>query len=115
MSNIIFKEKVPNNMLYDFLNIYCTYENQYYIIDNIIFKQYIYDVDYVGNFFNELQKYYKDSKKFYLKRRKSYNNLLTIIRQICKYNNIPYSSKIKYDKNKYNIIYSIKKIESISI
>ena len=42
----------------------------------------------------------------------SYNNLMTIIRQLCKINNIKYYSKIKYDKNKYSIIYYIENIEN---
>ena len=60
---------------------------------------------------NELNNKYKKSKKFYLERENSYNNLLTIIRQICKKNNIKYVSKIKYDKNNYSIIYYIENIE----
>ena len=37
----------------------------------------------------------------------TYKNLITIIRQICKYNNIPFTSDIKYSKSKYEITYFI--------
>ena len=60
---------------------------------------------------DNLKEKYKVSKKFYLERENNYNNLLTIIRHLCKKNNINYGSKIKYDKNNYKIIYYIKNIK----
>lgn len=109
MKNLIFQEDISNNILFEFLNIYCKIENDYYIFDKAIFKQYEFN-NLVKNFYNTLKSYYKDSKTFYLNRDITYNNFLTIVRQICKNNNIPYYSKIKYDKNKYYIIYYIKNI-----
>ena len=109
MSNIIIKYDISNNILYNFLNIHCNYENNYYIIDKLIYKKYCYN-DNISGLFKELKQYYRPSKIYYLERETSYNNLLTIIRHICKKNNIEYYSKIKYDKNKYYIIYYIKYI-----
>ena len=57
----------------------------------------IYDNDLILPLQNELQEYYKKSKFHYLNREPSYNNLLTIIRQICKSHNIPIISKILYN------------------
>ena len=37
----------------------------------------------------------------------NYTKFVTIIRQICKKNEIPFSNTIKYDKSTYNIIYYI--------
>ena len=37
----------------------------------------------------------------------TYNSFTTIIRQICKYNQITYTSQIKYDKSTYEIVYYI--------
>ena len=37
----------------------------------------------------------------------SYKNIITIIRQICKYHHIPFTNRIKYEHSKYEIIYII--------
>lgn len=106
----IFKEDIKNDILYNFLKIHCLIENDYYILDKLIYKKYEYN-NQIELLKSEIKDKYKDSKKFYIERENSYNNLLTIIRQICKKNNISYRSKIKYDNNTYNIIYYIKMIE----
>lgn len=109
MSNLIFKKDVSNNVLFDFLETYCSIEKEYFLLDKLIFKQYEYN-NLVIDFYNTIKDNYKEGKRYYLDRSISYNNFLTIIRQICKNNNIPYYSKIKYDNNKYYIIYYIKNI-----
>lgn len=109
MPNHIFKKEIQNYIIFDFLKHYCPIENDYYIFDKLIFKQYEYN-DLLSIFYNSIKDNYHDSKKNYLNREKTYNNFLTILRQICKNNNIPYYSKIRYDKNKYYIIYYIKNI-----
>jgi len=109
MPNCLFKKDIPNNIIFDFLIQYCPIENDYFILDKLIFKQYEYN-DLLTIFYDSIKDNYKDSKRNYLDREKNYNNLLTILRQICKNNNIPYYSKIRYDKNKYYIIYYIKNI-----
>ena len=106
MRNIIFNSDISNNILFDFLNIYCSIENNHYIFDKLSYKKYEYN-DLISEFLNTLKSYYKPAKLYYLERELTYNNLFTIIRQICKFNSISYQSKIKYDKNKYNIIYYI--------
>lgn len=107
---VIFKEDISNDILYNFLKLHCIIENKYYILDKKIYKKYEYNKQ-IDLLKNELNEKYKSSKKFYLERENSYNNLLTIIRQLCKNNNINYKSEIKYDKNNYSIIYYIKMIE----
>jgi hypothetical protein len=42
-----------------------------------------------------------------LERKMNYNSFVTILRQICNFNKIIYTSQIKYDKSKYDIIYHI--------
>ena len=106
----IFKEDIKNEILYDFLKIHCILENNYYVLDKLIYKKYEYN-NQINLLKDKLKEKYKDSKKFYLERKNNYNNLLTIIRHLCKKNNINYRSKIKYDKNKYYIIYYIENIE----
>lgn len=62
----------------------------------------------INNFINYIKPYYKKQKLYYIQRELTYNNLMTIIRHICKFKNIPYRNIIKYDKSKYEIIYYIK-------
>ena len=97
------------NILYDFLNIYCKVENNFYIFDMLIYKKYEYN-NILDNFKNSLNKFYLKKNYFYLNRENSFNNFLTIIRHLCKKLNINYKRKIKYDKSTYNIIYYIEKI-----
>ena len=109
MPNAIFINDLSNNIIYDFLSLHCPIENDYYVIDKLIYKKFEYNTN-ISEFFDLLKNKYKKNKQFYLNREINYNNLLTVLRHICKYNNIPYFSKMKYDKNNYYIIYYIKKL-----
>ena len=109
MQTTIFNKDISNNILYDFLDLNCVLENNYYILDRESYKKYEFN-DQLSNFYNKIEEYYKKNKKYYIEREYSYNNLLTIIRQICRNNNIEYISKIKYNKSKYTIIYYILKL-----
>ena len=95
MSNILYD--ISNHILYDFLNIYCI--KQYEFNNNII------------EFYNILKNHYYSNKTIYLEREINYKNFITVIRQICKKNNISYIKKIKYDKSNYNIVYYIQIID----
>jgi hypothetical protein len=82
--------------------------DKYYTINNDSLKK----MKLLGlyeEFTESLKPFYKPSKQFYLTRPPKYNNLTTLIRHVCKANNIIYSSKIKYDKSNYEIIYYIYK------
>tara|TARA_Y100001970_G_scaffold292133_1_gene432112 strand:- start:15916 stop:16260 length:345 start_codon:yes stop_codon:yes gene_type:complete len=106
MSSSLFKEDISNEILYNFLKINCKVENNYYILSKEIFKKYEYNNE-LNSLLDNLKNKYKKSKEFYINRVINYNNLLTIIRQICKLNNIKFLKEIKYNKNDYSIIYYI--------
>ena len=107
MSHQIFKDDIPNTILYNFLSEICTTKNEkYFVVDKIAFKKAQFNKS-LQPFLDSLDKYYHESKKFYLKRKQNYTKFITIIRQICKKNEIPFSNTIKYDKSTYNIIYYI--------
>ena len=107
----IFNSDFSNNILYNFLDIFCVIENNYYILNINCYKKSIFNNDNnIKNFINSIKPYYKKQKIYYLERELNYKNLITIIRHICKYKNIPYRNIIKYDKSKYEIIYYIKKL-----
>ena len=107
MSNQILKEKVPNDILFNFLNSCCELnDNKYYIFDINSYKKAVF-LKKLDDFLSELIPYYYLSKQYYLKRQMNYNKFVTIIRQICNKNVISFTSKIKYMGSGYNILYYI--------
>ena len=106
MSKQIFKEKIPNELVFEFLGTNCVKTEKHYVFDNISYKKGIYN-NSIAEFIDFCKPYYHNSKKKYLERKLSYNTFITILRQICNCNNITYTSKIKYDNSNYEIVYYI--------
>jgi len=107
MSNQLFQHDISNSILFSLLDKICTkIDDKYYILNRVSFKQGQY-YKYIEDFCNEIQNNYFESKKYYVTRKLDYNKFTTIIRHICKANNINFTSKIKYDKSQYEILYYI--------
>jgi len=106
MSKQIFKKHVPNQMLFNLLEQICLKEDNCYIIDLNSYRKMIFH-EYHISFLEEMKPYYHLSKYFYVERQLTYNSFVNIVRQICKYNNIRYTSKIKYNESKYVIQYFV--------
>jgi len=106
MSTQIFKNNIPNDVFFELLNKICLKNEKYYIFNIDSFKKGVYN-EYIQNFINLCIPYYHLSKRKYLERKLTYNSFTTILRQICNSNKIIYTSKIKYDKSSYDIIYYI--------
>jgi hypothetical protein len=106
MSTQVFKKNVPNAFLFDLLNEICIKNDKHYIFDINSFKKGTFN-NSIQNFIQECKPYYHNSKQMYLDRKLTYNNFTTILRQICNFNKITYTSQIKYDKSSYNILYYI--------
>jgi hypothetical protein len=106
MSSQIFKSPVPNQLLFKLLDDIALKNDKRYTINNDTYKKGIFNNSIV-NFIEECKPYYFLSKRKYLERKLNYSSFITIIRQICNYNKITYSSEIKYDKSTYDIIYYI--------
>ena len=102
----IFKQKIPNSILFDLLEKICVKTNNYYFVNNISFKKAVYNED-ILSFLDECKSYYHISKHKYLNSQATYNSFTTILRQICKFNKISFTSKIKYDKSSYEIQYYV--------
>lgn len=105
------KNQVINNdncyyVLLTLLKDYASTQDNYYVIDIIIYKKLLYN-NKLNTFIEELKPYYYESKLKYLENCKTYSNFLTVIRQICSYNNISYDKKVIYKKSKYEAIYYI--------
>jgi hypothetical protein len=106
MTKQIFKTPVPNDTLFHFLEKICLKTEKYYLIDMNAFRKMIFH-KYDEELCKEVRESYHASKHFYLDRKMTYNSFTTIIRQICKHNNIMFTSQIKYNESKYNIDYLI--------
>ena len=104
MSTQIFKKNVPNELLFTLLDSICAKNDKHYVLNNESFKRGIFQ-ESIPKFFTECNKYYHISKKKYLEKKLTYNMFTTILRQICNFNKISYTSQIKYDKSTYSIIY----------
>ena len=106
MSSQIFKSSVPKEILMELLDTICNKNEKYYILNKTSFKKGNF-LDLLEKFCNDILKYYHESKKKYVTRKLTYTSFLTIIRQICRINNINYTSKIHHIKCTYDIVYHI--------
>lgn len=106
MSKQIFKNKIHNETLFELLNQICLKTDQYFIFNIDSFKKGVYK-EIIQEFIQNCIPYYHISKRIYLERELTYNAFTTILRQICKFNDINYTYKIKYDKSIYNIVYFV--------
>ena len=61
----------------------------------------------IEKFLESCKPYYHTSKRQYLEKKITYNSFTTIVRQICNFNKLIYTSQIKYSKSKYDIVYII--------
>tara|TARA_E500000178_G_scaffold285293_1_gene286778 strand:+ start:995 stop:1327 length:333 start_codon:yes stop_codon:yes gene_type:complete len=102
----IFRENVPIDILNDLLEKVCLKTEKYYLIDNNAFRKLVFH-KYHETFLDTILPYYQESKKFYVTRKFTYNSFVNIVRQICKSNDVMFTSKIKYNESKYNIDYFI--------
>jgi len=102
----IFKSNIPPDILYELLDKVCLKTDKYYFVDINAFRKLQFHNLY-DEFSKKIMDYYHVSKQFYLTRKISYNSFTNIIRQICKSNNIMFTSQIKYNESKYNIDYFI--------
>jgi len=106
MSSQIFKQKFSPSILFEFLDKICKSSTPY-ILNKETFKIIqLHDADF-QKFISDIEPFYFNSKKHYLKKTLTINNLFTIIRQICNFLKIEYTSEIKYFKSKYEIVYYI--------
>lgn len=106
MTTQIFKNNIPNTILFELLDLICFKNDVYYTFNFESFKKGIYN-ESIQKFIEYCNPYYHISKRKYLEKKLTYNSFTTVLRQICNYNKISYTSKIIYDKSTYNITYYI--------
>ena len=108
MTSQLFKTQVSQEELVAFLKSCCDvdYDNNVLIFNNNSYKR-AQLAETLQPFLDSIINCYHKSKQHYVSRKMNYTRLITVIRQICKDNKIPYVSKIKYDRSSYEIIYYI--------
>jgi hypothetical protein len=108
MTSQLFKETIPMTILYDFLEKICVKDtiSNWFVFSKAAFKKAeIYDL--ITNFKEVIKPYYYISKQYYIDRNLTFIRFTTIIKQICHVNNIEVTSKIVYNKSKYEMEYYI--------
>ena len=78
MSHQIFKDDIPNDILFSLLNDICSCKNdKYFVVDKIALKKAQFNKK-IQPFLDSLDKYYHESKKFYITRKLNYTKFITI-------------------------------------
>jgi DNA-directed RNA polymerase beta subunit len=108
MSSQIFKQNVPNEHFFSFIEKIKSNDDDtnMIVINNDSYKRSTLKNE-LKDFLDSILEFYHVSKRHYITRKMSYSKFTTIIRQICKQNQISYTSKIKYFRSTYEIIYYI--------
>lgn len=106
MPSQIFKEHIPIEYLMTFLQKNCENRSHTFIFDHAAFKRSKLN-ESIRNFLDNIRPYYFSAKQVYIDRKLHYSSFCTIIRQICKYNNVGYSTHMVYNRSDYEIIYHI--------
>ncbi len=104
MTSQIFKNKLPNSIFFELLEKMCLKNETHYTFNSDTFKKGVYNED-IQKFLETCKPYYYLSKRKYLEKKLTYNSFSTILRQICNFNKIIYTSQIIYSKSDYNIVY----------
>lgn len=102
----IFKTQIPITLLFELFDSICIKTDKYYLFDMNAYRKMIF-YNLYEPFSQKILDNYHLSKQFYLTRKISYNSFTNILRQICKSNNIMFTSQIKYNESQYNIDYMI--------
>jgi|UniRef100_A0A6C0IL09 hypothetical protein len=106
MPTHILKRPMDKNILFNFLELICMAMNKQYIINYDSFKKSKF-IEKLDTFIDEIRSYYYISKRSYLEQPITYKRFLTIIRQICNYNNITYRSVLKYQYSEQQVEYYV--------
>jgi hypothetical protein len=106
MTSQIFKQQVPKELLFTLLDSITTKTEKRYIFNKDSYKKGLLD-NLIKDFLEVCKPYYYSSKQKYLEKKMTYNSFTTVLRQICNFNKITYTSQIKYCKSSYDIEYYI--------
>ena len=115
MPTDILKRPMDPAILMNFLhNVSSLEKNEFFINYDTLKRAKYNDGELLTSFLNEVRPYYYISKRSYLDEPINYRRFLTIIRQICNYNNIPYRSTLKYEHSRQKVEYFVYNTEFIN-
>jgi hypothetical protein len=106
MPTFVFKKKLEPQILKNFLDPICIKNSTHYVINYETLKRARYTSHY-DEFIEIIRPYYYPSKYHYIDEPIIYKRFITILRQICTYNNFPYRSTTVYDRSKASLEYHI--------
>lgn len=106
MPTFVFKKHIEPQIFKDFLDPICIKTDTHYIINYETLKRARYSSHY-DDFIETLRSYYYPSKRHYIDAPVAYKRFLTILRQICTYNNFTYTSATVYARAKASLEYRI--------
>ena len=102
----LIKHSIPPHILLSFLDMYATKTDFGYIYNKESYKRANLK-GVIRRLCLNLEYFYHNSKKTYLRRPTSFVNFSTVIRQLCRHLKIGYTSNIKYQRTSYEIAYHI--------
>ena len=102
----MFYSIIPIHLLFDILEQVCVKRNEYYIFDLLAFRSMKYRNLY-PEFANKIISHYRPHYQSFVTRQLSYSSFVTILRHICKMNNIKFDCKDNYCSPGYNIDYYV--------
>ena len=108
MKSQLIKKDFDTSILINFLCKLGKIENKYILVDNYTFRKNTFDDNsFIIDFYTQMKDYYYYNKYKYLERVPDFKTVMTVMRQLLKYKEIPYESKIRYDNSSYITQYFI--------
>ena len=104
----MFYSTIPPQLLFDVLEQVCIIRDEYYIFNILAFRSLKYRNLYPA-FANHILSYYRPHYQSFVTRPLTYKSFVTILRHICKMNNIRFDCKDNYSSPGYNIDYYVYK------
>lgn len=102
----LFKLTPPPEIIWDLLEEICFKENDNYIVNYESYKKMFY-LEMEDYLFDNLLEYYHEAHYSYIDCEMDYKSFLTIIRQVCKANGIPYSYDAVNEGGYYKQFYRV--------
>lgn len=110
-----FKAAIPHEIVHGFIKKIAykmPNSENHYLVDLNAYKKAVYcsdpqSVSFLHQFCKDLLPFYCKEKQIFITRKMSYNNMNTILRQVCRHCAIECKSERKYDKSKTQIVYCI--------
>jgi hypothetical protein len=102
----LFKFELPFSIVKTIINDICIKTDKYYLFTYLQYKKEEYNNN-ISQICDMLTNYYREAKLFYVKRVQTFNSFNTVLRQLCKLHNIPFSISVKYNQGRSYSQYKI--------